>query len=210
MLRVPKIVSSVPYLRSSHGVYLAGLCPHHHRSLLGREHPLTPQGQGSATEAIHYGCVMAIPETSVLRPKDASAPSPDDWPVFSLRDVNVVSRRSRCPISLLAANKQNPVTVTGRLSTIDHDLMHLGMPHFDNHSSRVLLNNTAIQSKSLNIPTFCSKSPQSRCTHLQSMRMEAMAFGQPARLDGLKLKTQCQITSRSWMRCVWEPPCCIS
>ena len=70
---------------------------------------------------------MLIAETSVLQPKDPNAGKPDDWPVFALKDVNVISLAGRHPVSLLAANKRNPVKVTGRLCQFDHDLIHLGL-----------------------------------------------------------------------------------
>lgn len=67
---------------------------------------------------------MPVPEEVVVKPKDPLiAANVDDWPIFSLRSVSVLSQVSKESVSLYSAHKQNPITVIGRLDydeTVEH------------------------------------------------------------------------------------------
>ncbi|MCJ1348241.1 hypothetical protein MMC31_006472 [Peltigera leucophlebia] len=62
---------------------------------------------------------MAVSEASVLWPKDPSIADSDDWPVYSLREVNVLSRLTGETVSLFTANGDDPIRVIGYLEKID-------------------------------------------------------------------------------------------
>lgn len=59
-------------------------------------------------------------------PKDPSLINTDTWPIFALKKVKVVSQDTGQPVSLLAAQKNNPVRVTGQLLEVEDDLQHRG------------------------------------------------------------------------------------
>ena len=72
----------------------------------------------------------AVPEGSFLKPlskpKDPALINSDDWPIFALKKVKVVSQQTGELVSLLSAHKDNPVKVTGQLLEIDDVNQHLG------------------------------------------------------------------------------------
>ena len=70
--------------------------------------------------------VMAVSEETVLEPKSGSLVNTDDWASFSIAKVSVVSKENGQLISLLSANKDNPVKVTGRLQEVEEKHQHLG------------------------------------------------------------------------------------
>ena len=62
---------------------------------------------------------MVVNECLVLEPKQPHLPTPDDWPVFALKDAYVVGQKSGELVSLLSAHKDNHVKVIGRLRKVD-------------------------------------------------------------------------------------------
>ena len=70
---------------------------------------------------------MGLREESVLQPLKDSDKNPDDWPEFNLNHIEVTSADSGQKVSLLSAHQHNPLKVSGRLGSIDHDLVHLGI-----------------------------------------------------------------------------------
>ena len=68
---------------------------------------------------------MPVAENSVLVPKSSELKNPDDWEIFALTEANVFSQKTGQPCSLLSANTDNPVKVTGRLLEVDEELSHL-------------------------------------------------------------------------------------
>ncbi|MCJ1348116.1 hypothetical protein MMC31_006347 [Peltigera leucophlebia] len=65
---------------------------------------------------------MAVSETSVLFAKDPSIADSDDWPVYSLREVNVLSGLTGETVSLFTANGDHPIRVIGYLEKIHKTL----------------------------------------------------------------------------------------
>lgn len=72
--------------------------------------------------------IMAVSEASVLLAKDPSIADSDDWPVYSLREVNVLSGLTGEAVSLFTANGNHPIRVIGYLEKIDKTLSKFGMP----------------------------------------------------------------------------------
>ena len=68
---------------------------------------------------------MAVPEKTVLKPKDPILVNSDEWATFSIRKVKVVSQDNGELASLLSAHKDHPVKVTGQLQEIEEDYQHL-------------------------------------------------------------------------------------
>lgn len=71
---------------------------------------------------------MAVSEASVLLAKDPSIADSDDWPVYSLREVDVLSGLTGETVSLFAANGDHPLRVIGYLEKIDKTLSKFGRP----------------------------------------------------------------------------------
>lgn len=71
---------------------------------------------------------MAVSEASVLWAKDPSIVDSDDWPVYSLRQVNVLSELTGETVSLFTANGYHPLRVIGYLEKIDRNLSRFGKP----------------------------------------------------------------------------------
>lgn len=71
---------------------------------------------------------MAVSEASILWAKDPSITDSDDWPVYSLREVNVLSGLTGETVSLLTANGDHPIRVIGYLEKIDKTLSKFGRP----------------------------------------------------------------------------------
>lgn len=69
---------------------------------------------------------MAVPEASVLWARDPSIADSDDWPVYSLRQVNVLSELTGETVSLFTANGAHPLRVVGYLEKIDRTLSRSG------------------------------------------------------------------------------------
>ena len=88
---------------------------------------------------------MPLDESSVLEPKDPSLKHHDHWPVFVLKDAYVVSQKTDDAISLLAANKDNPAKITGRLDTVEDEYLHL-VKDSDYTSRTILLSNVTVYS----------------------------------------------------------------
>lgn len=58
--------------------------------------------------------MTTVPEDEILRPVNLEM-HPDDWPIYHLRNVNVISHRTQQTVSLLESNKEHAVQVTGTL-----------------------------------------------------------------------------------------------
>ncbi|KAL8694485.1 MAG: hypothetical protein Q9218_000898 [Villophora microphyllina] len=58
--------------------------------------------------------MIIVPEDEIFRPVDLKA-HPDDWPIYHLKNVDVVSQRTQESVSLLESNKDHAVQVTGML-----------------------------------------------------------------------------------------------
>lgn len=71
---------------------------------------------------------MAVSEASVLWAKDPSIADSDDWPVYSLREVNVFSEFTGETVSLFTANGDHPVRVIGYLEKVDKNQSRFGRP----------------------------------------------------------------------------------
>lgn len=69
---------------------------------------------------------MAVSEASVLRAKDPSIADSDDWPVYSLTEVNVFSGLTGETVSLFTANDDHSIRVIGCLEKIDKTLSKFG------------------------------------------------------------------------------------
>lgn len=69
---------------------------------------------------------MAVSEASVLWPRDPSITDSDDWPVYSLRQVNVLSELTGETVSLFTANEDHPLRVVGYLEKVDRTLSRFG------------------------------------------------------------------------------------
>lgn len=69
---------------------------------------------------------MAVSEASVLWAKDPFIIDSDNWPVYSLREVNVLSELTGETVSLLTANGDHPICVIGYLEKIDKALSRFG------------------------------------------------------------------------------------
>ena len=72
----------------------------------------------------------AFPEEVFLKPlakpKPPALSNSDDWPIFSIKKVKVVSQDTGELVSLLSAQKGHPVKVTGQLCEIDDEYQHRG------------------------------------------------------------------------------------
>lgn len=64
---------------------------------------------------------MALSEVDVLKPKDPSIVSWDDWPTYTLRKTSIISQVTGESVSLLKAHKDHAVKITGYLDTITSD-----------------------------------------------------------------------------------------
>ena len=73
---------------------------------------------------------MVVHEESILQAKKASDQNPDDWPQFNLKQAKVTSLKTGEIVSLLSAHADNPLSVVGKLDTVDDDLSHLGKISF--------------------------------------------------------------------------------
>ena len=62
---------------------------------------------------------MATPEEEVLEARDPKIKDSDNWPSYTLKKVKVLSRKTGDPVSLFAANIDNPVQVLGTLGPLD-------------------------------------------------------------------------------------------
>ena len=71
---------------------------------------------------------MAVSEASILWAKDPSITDSDDWPVYTLREINVLSRLTGETVSLFTANDDHPIRVIGYLEKIDKTLSKFGRP----------------------------------------------------------------------------------
>lgn len=69
---------------------------------------------------------MAVSEASVLWAKDPSIADSDDWPVYSLTEVNVFSGLTGETVSLFTANDDHSIRVIGCLEKIDKTLSKFG------------------------------------------------------------------------------------
>lgn len=69
---------------------------------------------------------MLVKEEVLLEPRKPSLQNPDDWPSFPMRNIRVTSQKTGKDISLLSANPENAVNVSGKLDQIDDELLHLG------------------------------------------------------------------------------------
>lgn len=69
---------------------------------------------------------MTTPEVDILLPKDSLIENWDDWPTYTLKNIEISSQLTGLPVSLLTAHKDNPVKVIGYLETIDAEQLHLG------------------------------------------------------------------------------------
>lgn len=62
---------------------------------------------------------MAILEEDVLEAKDPKIKDSDNWPSYTLKRVKVLSQKTGDPVSLFAANIDNPVQVFGILEPLN-------------------------------------------------------------------------------------------
>jgi len=69
---------------------------------------------------------MILPEERILQSQDPIPDDLNDWPDFTLTDVKVRIAGSSTYASLLEANAEFPLSVTGRLSRLDNSRAKLG------------------------------------------------------------------------------------
>lgn len=70
--------------------------------------------------------MAVVPESKVLRHVDKRIHS-DDWPIYHLRKVNVVSQQTQQCVSLLESHKDHAVQVTGVFEANDFSVGHEGV-----------------------------------------------------------------------------------
>jgi len=58
----------------------------------------------------------SVLESAILKPRDPSIIDNNDWPDFQLADVEVFDPRTELLTSLLVANEERTVALTGRLA----------------------------------------------------------------------------------------------
>lgn len=70
-------------------------------------------------------------ESSILRPRDPTLKSSDDWPIFVLKSVHVFDPLdpSASPVNLLHAGAYRPLTVRGKLEPLTPETSHLLLRH---------------------------------------------------------------------------------
>jgi hypothetical protein len=77
--------------------------------------------------------IMILPEERILLSQDPIPEDLNDWPDFTLTDAKVRIAGRSTYASLLEANTDHPVSVTGRLSRLDNQRGKLGtrnsVPH---------------------------------------------------------------------------------
>jgi hypothetical protein len=64
-----------------------------------------------------------LPELKVLRPRDPTFEDENQWPIFRLRNVEVVSKDGELA-NLLHAGPSYPVTLVGTLDNVERSLSH--------------------------------------------------------------------------------------
>ena len=69
---------------------------------------------------------MLVKEDVLLEPRKPSLQNPDDWPSFPIKNIRVTSQKTGKDVSLLSANPENAVNVSGKLDQINDELLHLG------------------------------------------------------------------------------------
>lgn len=62
----------------------------------------------------------------LAKPKPPALSNSDEWPIFSIKKVRVVSQDTGELVSLLTAQKGHPVTVTGQLMKVEDDSLNRG------------------------------------------------------------------------------------
>ena len=62
---------------------------------------------------------MAILENEILEARNPKIKDSDNWPSYTLKRTKVLSQTTGEPVSLFAANTNNPVQVLGTLETVD-------------------------------------------------------------------------------------------
>lgn len=62
---------------------------------------------------------MAILEDEILEARNPKIKDSDNWPAYTLKRIKVLSPINGEPVSLFAANTDNPVQVLGTLGTVD-------------------------------------------------------------------------------------------
>jgi len=67
---------------------------------------------------------MAVSEEDILHARDSRIEDSDEWPLYTLRKVKVLSKETGEPVSLLSAHNDHPVTVLGTLEAVNSDLIH--------------------------------------------------------------------------------------
>ncbi len=67
---------------------------------------------------------MAVSEEDILHARDSRIGDSDEWPLYTLRKVKVLSKETEEPVSLLSAHNDHPVTVLGTLEAVNSDLIH--------------------------------------------------------------------------------------
>ena len=72
---------------------------------------------------LQLATTMAVSEEDILQAKDPEIKDSDDWPVYTLRKTNVLSKETGELVSLLVAHNDRPVIVLGTLEAVDSDLI---------------------------------------------------------------------------------------
>lgn len=69
---------------------------------------------------------MPVSEVTLLRARDPSIVNSDDWPVFPLKRVKIVSNSTGLPVSLFTAHQGHAIRVIGYLDKIGAENAHMG------------------------------------------------------------------------------------
>lgn len=68
---------------------------------------------------------MVVSEVTLLRARDPSITNSDDWPVFPLKRVKIVSHSTGLPVSLFTAHQGHAIRVVGYLDKVGAENAHM-------------------------------------------------------------------------------------
>jgi len=71
--------------------------------------------------------MTAVPESQILKPRSPTITDENEWPEFTLTNVDCHDSQGEL-VSLLDADEKNPLTVTGKLVPLPKSQSHLRTP----------------------------------------------------------------------------------
>lgn len=72
-----------------------------------------------------HSYIMVVSEITLLRARDPSITNSDDWPVFPLKRVKIVSHSTGLPVSLFTAHQGHAIRVVGYLDKVGAENAHM-------------------------------------------------------------------------------------